>query len=221
MLTLNIVSLLLSITPFIAAIQLEQQFATKWKGRVNMQQVRHWMRLATIGIFLVILWMFFQTGWLSASLLYDWLLPTKKAVSVATLIALVTFTATWFMQKGNLKSDRNKDTGLPMKTGIIGYVVVWIVYLFCYEIFMRGFLLPKGIWSMEIVLSANIIFYTLIHLPQGKLETLGAFILGVILTPVTWWVGSIWPVFVAHSCISIFMDIIPTYRRKETFDVQG
>lgn len=76
--------------------------------------------------------------------------------------------------------------------------ISWMAYLFAYEFLFRGILLfpvykSLGYWP---AIALNICIYSLVHIPKGIKEALGAIPLGLFLCMITIKTGNIWaPVF--------------------------
>lgn len=72
--------------------------------------------------------------------------------------------------------------------------ISWIIYLTGYKFLFRGFLLYTsltiiGLWPAIIL---NTVIYSLVHLPKGFKEMVGAIPLGMVLCYLTYMTGSIW-----------------------------
>jgi len=81
----------------------------------------------------------------------------------------------------------------------------WIVYLFSYEFLFRGFLLFSMVaeserWNSIVI---NVVLYSLVHVPKGWKEAVGAIPLGILLCVVCLHAGNIWPAFIAHCCLAL------------------
>lgn len=78
------------------------------------------------------------------------------------------------------------------------------LYLFGYEILFRGILLfplatHLGVWP---AIAINTALYTATHIPKGLEETIGAFILGIVLCILTLVSGTIWIAVLVHIVLS-------------------
>lgn len=81
----------------------------------------------------------------------------------------------------------------------------WVGYLLSYEFLFRGFLLFSamsllGLWPAIIL---NTAIYSLVHLPKGVKETIGAIPLGIILCYLTASTGSIWIAVATHIVMAV------------------
>jgi membrane protease YdiL (CAAX protease family) len=84
-------------------------------------------------------------------------------------------------------------------------VTLWIAYLLAYEFMFRGVLLYSCIRSFDIpaALVINISLYTLVHLPRGITETIGAIPFGLILCLVVIRLESVWAAIFIHSILAV------------------
>ncbi len=81
----------------------------------------------------------------------------------------------------------------------------WIVYLFAYELLFRGFLLFSsydliGFWPSALL---NTGIYSLVHLPKGAKEALGAVPMGILLCYLVIITGSFWVAFFIHILLAL------------------
>lgn len=81
----------------------------------------------------------------------------------------------------------------------------WMIYLIGYEVLFRGILLfplyyVYGMWP---AVTIGTIIYSLIHIPKGKTEAIGAIPLGIILGLLTLHYGHIYIALVAHIVMAI------------------
>jgi membrane protease YdiL (CAAX protease family) len=88
---------------------------------------------------------------------------------------------------------------------IILSALSWIAYLFAYEFMFRGFFLFSsvallGIWPAIII---NTAIYSLVHIPKGRKETLGAIPFGIIISYLTIKTGTFWFAFFAHVILAL------------------
>jgi membrane protease YdiL (CAAX protease family) len=83
--------------------------------------------------------------------------------------------------------------------------VSWTAYLLAYEFLFRGFLLFSsipviGIWP-AIILNAGV--YSVVHIPKGKKEALGAIPFGIIISLLAVKTGSFWIAFFVHVVLAL------------------
>ena len=83
--------------------------------------------------------------------------------------------------------------------------ISWLAYLFAYEFMLRGFFLFSSVnllgkWPAIIL---NTTVYSLVHLPKGKKETIGAIPFGIVISFLTIETGTIWLAFLAHAILAL------------------
>ena len=84
----------------------------------------------------------------------------------------------------------------------------WIIYLIGYEFLFRGILLFEcynsfGFWP---AIAINIAIYSAIHMVNGKEQTIGALIFGVIVCYLTLTRGTILIPIIMHVSLSVYSD---------------
>ncbi|MFA9371891.1 MAG: CPBP family intramembrane glutamic endopeptidase [Labilibaculum antarcticum] len=95
--------------------------------------------------------------------------------------------------------------------------LTWTGYLLFYEFLFRGFLLFACLREFGTVpaVAINMLIYSVAHIPKGKLETIGAIPLGLLLCVVTIATGSIWFAFLAHVIMALSNEWISLYHSKD------
>lgn len=83
--------------------------------------------------------------------------------------------------------------------------LTWVAYLLAYEFMFRGFLLfvslqYLGVWP---AIALNISIYSLVHVPKGMKEAIGALPLGIVLGIITVQTSSILLAFVVHIVLAL------------------
>ncbi len=84
----------------------------------------------------------------------------------------------------------------------------WLLFLLGYEYLFRGLLFfPAleliGLWP---AIALNIVLYSLVHVPKGIHEILGALPFGVILCLAAYDTGSFWIAFLAHGAQAVINE---------------
>lgn len=102
----------------------------------------------------------------------------------------------------NYPQIRNKKWNTRI---LIISAVGWFLYLLSYEFLFRGVLLyisyyTFGFWPSIII---NVSVYSLVHIPKGKKEALGAIPLGIILCLLTLKSNSIFTAFILHLMMAL------------------
>lgn len=93
----------------------------------------------------------------------------------------------------------------------------WIIYLFAYEFFFRGFLLFPCIdqWGLVWAVVINVVFYSLAHLDQGWRMVIGAAIFSVILSLISFYTGNFYAAFLIHVINACCNEWISLYYHPE------
>lgn len=81
----------------------------------------------------------------------------------------------------------------------------WMVYLFAYELLLRGILFFSclnsfGLWPAVII---NISIYAFFHLHKDYKEVIGSVPLGIAFCFITFETGTIWAAFFAHTILAL------------------
>jgi membrane protease YdiL (CAAX protease family) len=95
--------------------------------------------------------------------------------------------------------------------------LTWAGYLLCYEFLFRGFLLfaCQREFGTVPAIAINMLIYSIAHVPKGKLETVGAIPLGLVLCVLTIVTESIWFAFLAHVIMALTNEWISLYYNKD------
>jgi membrane protease YdiL (CAAX protease family) len=88
---------------------------------------------------------------------------------------------------------------------IIISAITWILYLAAYEFMFRGFLLYALYDELGMIaaIAINTSIYSLVHIPKGKTEALGAIPLGVLLCYLTLLTGNLLIAFLVHVLMAL------------------
>lgn len=88
---------------------------------------------------------------------------------------------------------------------IVISAITWIAYLLGYEFMFRGFLLFALYQELGMVaaITINTALYSLVHIPKGKTEAIGAIPLGVLLCYLTLLTGNILIACVVHIVMAL------------------
>ncbi len=88
---------------------------------------------------------------------------------------------------------------------LIFSALTWVGYLLAYEYLFRGLLFFSALDVMSLwpALILNIILYALVHVPKGKVETIGSLPLGLVLCLAAYHTGNIWVPFIAHVVLAL------------------
>ena len=93
----------------------------------------------------------------------------------------------------------------------------WIIYLFAYEFFFRGFLLFPSIKSEGLIWGVviNMIFYSIAHLSQSKTMILGAALVSLTLSLISYHTGSFFTAFIIHAVLVLSNEWISLYYNPD------
>jgi membrane protease YdiL (CAAX protease family) len=104
---------------------------------------------------------------------------------------------------------------------VVTNCVSWVVYLFGYEAFFRGFLLEEaiGMTSAFNAIALNVIVYALSHFPKGIRETTLSIPFGILLCAITLRTGSIWSAFIIHTALAVSSEwfCIRILRNRQSY----
>ncbi|MFH1319397.1 MAG: CPBP family intramembrane glutamic endopeptidase [Bacteroidota bacterium] len=107
------------------------------------------------------------------------------------------------------------------KVWSLGLIVInsvsWMAYLLAYEFLIRGFLLfsCERAFSQWQAIAINTVIYSLVHIPKGAKETIGAIPFGYILCLITFETGTIWVAFFSHVILALSNDYFSLYYNPE------
>lgn len=110
---------------------------------------------------------------------------------------------------------------LRLKTWRIRHVIIaalfWIFYLAGYEFFFRGVLwfLCYNAFGFWLALGINILLYSLVHIPKGKFQTIGAIPAGIIFCLLSHFTGSFFPALLLHCTMALSAELFSFYHNPE------
>ena len=83
--------------------------------------------------------------------------------------------------------------------------LTWMVYLTAYEFLFRGYLLFSclEVFSIPFSIFINILLYSLVHIPKGPKELLGAIPMGIVLCLLVIRLNSIWIAVIVHLILAL------------------
>lgn len=143
---------------------------------------------------------------------------TKTGYLVAGLI-LLTVVASFFSAKST--SVQHTAPELRVRVWHLRHIFLssagWIVYLFGYEFFFRGILwfLCFDAFGFTSALIINVVLYSLVHVPKGKLVTAGAIPLGTLFCALSYFSGSFLPAFLIHSAMAVSTELFSVFHNPE------
>jgi membrane protease YdiL (CAAX protease family) len=137
------------------------------------------------------------------------------------LIILIIVTAIISFQLSKSRKVQEKSPELRIRDWyprhIILSVSAWLFYILGYEFLFRGvlwFLCSEafGFWPALVI---NLLLYSMVHLPQGKLMAIGTLPVGIILCLLSQLTGSFIPAFLIHSLIAVLTDLFSLFHNPE------
>ncbi|MBE0663900.1 MAG: CPBP family intramembrane metalloprotease [Bacteroidales bacterium] len=120
-------------------------------------------------------------------------------------VAIITMNFLNAPQKSNLAMYPQIRIPVWSASTIFISAITWILYLAAYEFMFRGFLL-FALYSelgMVAAIAINTSIYSLVHIPKGKTEALGAIPLGILLCYLTLITGNLLIAFVVHVVMAL------------------
>jgi len=135
--------------------------------------------------------------------------PFQQSWSMLAILALAIIAIKISTTEARRKKLGFIDPKFSINKGWI-YIVIRLVFLFCYELFFRGVLF---IFCLELIglipsILINIFLYALIHITDSKKEIVGSIPFGIMLCFFTYYTGSIWPAFLIHAALSLGFETI-------------
>jgi len=137
------------------------------------------------------------------------------------LIILIIITAIASFRMSQSSKFQQMSPELKLKDWCPRHVILsvsaWLLYILGYEFLFRGvlwFLSSEafGFWPALII---NLLLYSIVHLPQGKLIALGTIPVGTVLCLLSHLTGSFIPAFLIHSFIAVLTDLFSLYHNTE------
>lgn len=195
-----------------------QKHMLKWQGDTNVRQII-FQRLSGVFIYAILPLLFYYLLAGSISLPGIQKIPGTKTFIYLGLLALVIVPLNYFNapRPSNIKmypEIRNRQWTPSL---VFLSALSWIVYLFAYEFIFRGFLFfPAlelfGLWP-AVIINAGI--YSLVHVPKGPAEGVGALILGPVLCLLAAFTGSFWIAFFTHIILALSNEWLTIARNPE------
>jgi uncharacterized protein len=93
----------------------------------------------------------------------------------------------------------------------------WIIYLFAYEFFFRGFLLFPCINNLGVTWAViiNVLVYSLVHLGQGTPMVISAGLFSLALSLISYHTGSFFTAFIIHVILTLSNEWISLYYNPD------
>ena len=168
-------------------------------------------RIAGILVFLFSAALFHRAQFFNAGIFLQQQWPIDIAEWLAILVVLAILYA-WQRQllKTRIPQGMESFPNAAMKAPrLFVYAVVFIAYLFCYEVYFRGYFLMYALRGEPLywVIGYNSLLYALVHLYKGRQQTLAAIPFGILLCLVTLWTGHIWFAWLVHVMLALGIEV--------------
>lgn len=135
--------------------------------------------------------------------------PFQQSWSMLAILALAFIAIKISTTEARRKKLGFIDPKFSINKGLI-YIVIRLIFLFCYELFFRGvlFIFCLGLIGLIPSILINIFLYALIHITDSKKEIVGSIPFGILLCFFTYYSESIWPAFLIHAALSLGFETI-------------
>jgi membrane protease YdiL (CAAX protease family) len=99
----------------------------------------------------------------------------------------------------------------------------WILYMFGYEFFFRGFMLSYFLTEtpMTVAVALNVLLYAVSHIPKGHKEVMLSIPFGVLLCWITIYTESIWCAFFIHTALALSNEWFSIRSKFFSNDIQS
>lgn len=129
-----------------------------------------------------------------------------------TLVALMCATAAvaWNVADRDLRKSRFTVNPALLSFGFLGaYFVLRILFIICYELWFRGFLLDFSVEKYGTVTAVviNVVLYVLLHAFNGKREMISCVPFGILLCAMALWFDSPLPAIGIHLALTVPYDV--------------
>lgn len=120
------------------------------------------------------------------------------------------------------KTDFGRYPEIRKKSWTPGTIIVhvsgWSIYLLAYELFFRGVLIfpVMGLTGPWAATGINAALYSAAHVPKGAGEAVGALFLGILLSLLTIYTGTIWIAFFTHLALALPNGLFAFHYRRDT-----
>ena len=103
------------------------------------------------------------------------------------------------------------------KTQFAITAIGWAIYLLGYEFLFRGLLFFSVYHSygLIIAMTLNVFIYSIVHIPKGKAEMIGAIPFGILLCSLSLLTNSIILPFLIHLCLALSTDFFSIHHNPD------
>jgi membrane protease YdiL (CAAX protease family) len=137
----------------------------------------------------------------------QWPIHAGELLSLLLCIGLLTW-----LQRSKRGSVQGLEKYAEANMGTLSltlYSVTWIVYLLCYEVYFRGYLLTMAFPEIHIVpvIAYNLVLYSLVHLTRNLQQALLSIPFGLLLCIVTITTNHLWFAVIVHCWLALGVEL--------------
>jgi membrane protease YdiL (CAAX protease family) len=191
-------------------IYLRSKKSTPW-------MVGHFARIISIIIFMI--FALLTSADLNQQLINylndQWSFGVKDLLAIVIVMAVMYFFQS--KQRDKVKEIQVFRSAQMNLKQLTVYSFVWILYLTCYEIYFRGYLLFIAFpdTSIYIIITFNLFLYAFVHLNKGWQQVIMSFPFGFLLCLVTLFTGHIWFALIIHIQLALGFEL-PLLGKSQT-----
>ena len=185
-------------------------------------QMKRFLRLKLLGFmlfgiipFVLFYLLFVPDHYFVEPISSTWQIPDFLLAALPALIILLNFFAAGKKDfYDRFPQMRITEWGIPhLLISIMG----WGIYLLGYEYLFRGLFLSAWLEAFGPVTAivANVLVYSLFHIPNGKNEAIGAIPFGIVLCLLTLQSGTFVPALLLHWVLSVSAEMFSVYHHPE------
>lgn len=143
-------------------------------------------------------------------------LSTTKILTLAGLSLLTSLVAYTAAKKDLAKTAFRVDPKILTLQFLSAYFILRVLFIIAYEIWFRGYFLEFciGQYGELIAIVINVVLYALLHVVNGKRETLSCIPFGIILCLISIWFMSPLPAIIIHLALTVPYDVM--FIRKKS-----
>lgn len=202
----------------IPAVPALLNWITAWTTEKSWQQkgykpwqAAHRGRIAGIAVFLICTAAYHRAQFFNIRVFLHQQWPASMVELLSTAVALAILLVVQKSLLSNripagMESFSNAALSAPR---LLWYAAVFIGYLFCYEVYFRGYFVLYALRGEPLywVIGYNSLLYALVHLHKGRQQTLAAIPFGILLCLVTLWTGHIWFAWLVHVMLALGIEV--------------
>ncbi|MCU0394474.1 MAG: CPBP family intramembrane metalloprotease [Chitinophagaceae bacterium] len=208
-----------------ALLNLAVAWIVEWawlRRRAKPWEAAHAARVGGIGIFLLAAW----SGHASRQFSVDFRWASQFPVQLSDLLLVAGVIGVLYALQRRVLARRVPQgmeayplAGMSLQVLLV-YACIWVLYLFLYESYFRGYLLQAALPSqpLHLVILYNTALYALVHINKNVQQILAAIPFGLLLCAVTLWTGHLWFAWVSHLWLALGFEL-PLLAKKNRSSV--